>query len=252
MKVRALILVGLLAWGGRARAADPTFQYGKAEEVEKVKDVEWKAQAQVGLVMTTGNSRTTTFSGGGTASRKAGGNKLALEAGGAYTSSDLRIATDANGDGMIQAAEIARASVVSSESWFAKIRYDRFFTARNSAFVSGTIGADKPAGKELLGGGQVGYARLLTKDDVNELVAEVGYDLTYEDYVAAADAVVIHSARLFVGWTGTLSETVGLEASIATLVNLNEEDSPTGTIAAGDDVRALGRLGLTATLWKDL
>src|SRR5213075_1385036 len=38
----------------------PKFEFAKAEEVAKVKDVEWTAQAEAGIVFTTGNSETTT------------------------------------------------------------------------------------------------------------------------------------------------------------------------------------------------
>ena len=47
-----------------AAQTDPKFEYGKAEEV---KAVEWKVSAQAGLILTTGNSRTTTGSIGGAA-----------------------------------------------------------------------------------------------------------------------------------------------------------------------------------------
>jgi hypothetical protein len=62
---------------GVAHAQDPKFEYGKLEEV---KAVEWKASAQFGLILTTGNSRSTAFSGSALASRKAGDNKLAIDA----------------------------------------------------------------------------------------------------------------------------------------------------------------------------
>ncbi|HLL22488.1 MAG TPA: hypothetical protein VK427_10170, partial [Kofleriaceae bacterium] len=62
----------------RAQPA-PKFEFGKAEEVEKVKDVEWTAQAEGGVVFTTGNSETTTVTAGVKASRKTGRNKLSLE-----------------------------------------------------------------------------------------------------------------------------------------------------------------------------
>ena len=54
-----------------------------------------------------------------------------------------------------------------------------------------------------MGGGQLGYSRQLVKTDKNMLVAEIGYDFSYESYVEqpgkTLDPVSIHSARLFVG-----------------------------------------------------
>ena len=73
-----------------AQPKDPKFEYGKAEEVEKVSDVEWNAQAEAGVVFTTGNSKTTTVAAGLKVSRKTGANKLALEGSTTYAKSSIR------------------------------------------------------------------------------------------------------------------------------------------------------------------
>ena len=61
MSIRALAAILAIAAPAVA-AAQPTpkFEFGKREDVEKVKEVEWNAQAEAGLVFTTGNSETTT------------------------------------------------------------------------------------------------------------------------------------------------------------------------------------------------
>src|SRR6188768_3969565 len=91
----------VLAVPALAYAGDPKFEYGKSEEVKDVKDVEWIAAAEAGLVFTTGNSETTTVTGGLKASRKTGKNKLALEGSAAYAKSGLRVLLDQNGNGTI-------------------------------------------------------------------------------------------------------------------------------------------------------
>ena len=115
----------------------------------------------------------------------------------------------------------------ATNNWFSKGRYDRFFTPNNSGYVSGQAAADKIAGKAFLGGGQLGYSRQLVKTDNNTLVAEIGYDFSYERYVQqpgkTLDPVPIHSARLFVGETPKLTSATGLTASVEAFFNLNKE-----------------------------
>src|SRR5262249_37694818 len=149
---------------------------------------------------------TVTFSGSATASRRAGDDKVALEAAGAFARSDVLIFNDANGDMMIGPGEIDRQSSTTAKNWLVKLRYDRFFAGANSAFIAARLGADEPAGKELYGGGQVGYSRQLYKDAAHEVVAEIGYDLTFQSYVAPGlDELTIHSLRAFAGYTGKLT-----------------------------------------------
>src|SRR5438128_1031613 len=82
-------------------SAQAKFEFGKAEEVEKVKDVEWTAQAEAGIVFTTGNAETTTATAGLKASRKTGQNKLSLEGSLTYAKSGIRVLRDNNANGMI-------------------------------------------------------------------------------------------------------------------------------------------------------
>ncbi len=241
------VVVLLALTAGAARAQEPKFEYAKPEEV---KAVEWKASAQAGLILTTGNSKSTALSGTLTASRKAGDNKLALEAAGAFARSELLIASDANMNGTIGAGEITRTSQTTTENWTAKLRYDRFFTEHNSAYLSARIGADEPAGKELFGGGQIGYSRQLYKTDAHEVVAEAGYDFTYESYVADVDALAIHSARFFAGWNGKLTEVTGALLNAELLLNLNAEDGHGGEeIGSFEDARLIAKAAITTKLW---
>jgi hypothetical protein len=230
-----------------------TFQYGKVEEVEKVKLVEWKAQAKAGLVHTTGNARTTTITAAGSAERKAGDNKLAAEAGVAYARASLLTARDANANMIIDSQdELDRTTAISARAFFLRGRYDRFFTKHNSVYLSGRLEGDRPAGKELIGGGQIGYSRELYTDACRLLLTEVGYDLTYEDYVAKGD-VLIHSARGFVGYTTQVGISSEFLAQVELLLNLNREETMAGGVVEPfEDVRVNGKTGLTTQLWTDI
>lgn len=248
----SLGVVGSLLLAGPALAQDPTFQFGKAEEVKDVKGVEWDASAEFGLVFTTGNSETTTITGGAQAARKEGDNKFSAELDGAFARAGVRQLADNNGNGQIDdESEITTVSTTSSRNLTGKLRYDRFLTEHNSLFVAAVASTDEPAGKELAFGGQLGYSRQLYKSEKHELAGEAGLDFSREQLVSG-DPLSIISARLFLGYKGTLSETTNADASAETLMNLNELDTPTGTASLGQDTRVNGKLGITSKLTSSL
>ncbi len=236
---------------GASTAGAQQFKYG--EKGDQVKGVEWKASAQAGLIMTTGNSKTTTFSSGAKASRKQGFNKFQLEGGAALAKSALYVIDDQNGNGIIDnEAEIARETQTTTEAWLLKARYDRFLTDNNSLFVTGIASADEPAGKEFVGGGQVGYARQLYNSKNHTVSAEVGYDFSYEDLVVG-DASSIHSLRGFVGYDGKLSPDTGVGASVEGLFNLNTLDSAQGEeIGFFEDARVNTKLAITTKMYENI
>lgn len=248
----SLCAVGGMLLTGSASAQDPTFQFGKAEEVKDVKGVEWNASAEFGLVFTTGNSETTTITGGANAARKEGDNKFSAELSGAFARAGVRQLDDGNGNGLIDdESEITTVSTTSSRNLTGKLRYDRFLTEHNSLFVAAVASTDEPAGKELVIGGQLGYSRQLYKSEKHELVGEGGVDYAREQLISG-DPLSIISARLFLGYKGTLSATTNAEASAEALMNLNELDTPTGTASLGQDTRVNGKLGITSKLSASL
>jgi hypothetical protein len=222
-------------------------------------------QARGGLNQTSGNSQTINATAGLTASRKEGNNKLALDGGINYGRSNISVPTITMNTttGMNEITALNRQEVTSTNNWFSKGRYDRFFTSNNSGYVSGQAAADKIAGKALTGGGQLGYSRQLVKTDNNTLVAEIGYDFSYESYVEqpgkTLDPVSIHSARLFAGETIKLTSATGLTASVEAFFNLNKEtkalnvDPPHNPgVDAFHDTRVIGKLGVSTTVFKSL
>jgi hypothetical protein len=219
--------------------------------------VEWKAQIKGGLLYTTGNSQSKNFSFGILASRKGGNNKLTLEAGLAYGKSAVAKAqVDPNQPNTIM---LDREDAVATNNMAAKARYDRFLTEHNTAFAAGLAAADRVAGKTFFGGGQLGYSRLLLQDQWNLVVAELGYDFSYERYLDTKNKPVnVHSARVFVGETLALTKQTGVTASVEGLFNLwREEDAlnvNTGNpgVDAFKDIRVNAKIGLTTNLWKSL
>jgi hypothetical protein len=237
-----------------ADPAKPTFTFGSKEEATELTQaskVEWKLGAQGSLVLSTGNSRVTIFGAGVSASRKANRNKFAFEGGVAYARSRIFLAADGDGNGTIEEDEIDSNTTTTTRSWLARGRYDRYLTAANAVYGAGGVSADEPAGKELVGNGQVGYSRQVYQDTTHLVLAEGGYDFTYEDQVLG-DGVSIHSLRVFAGYTAKLNQESSFEVSAEALTNLNHLDGPAGETDAFADNRVNGKLALTTNLFGNL
>jgi hypothetical protein len=248
-----LALVFLVASARVAHAGDPKFEYGAPDEVKEVKNVEWHATAEAGLVLTTGNSETTSATGGIKVSRKQHENKISFEASGAYAKSAIRVLLDKNGNGLIDnAGEITTEDTVMTEQIASKLRYDRFLTELNSVFVAGLAARDLPAGKESVYGVQVGYSRNIHKTKTSESVAEIGYDFSRED-LTAGPPVAIHSGRLFVGHKAAMAPGTDVDMSLELLTNFNRETLPTGKDGGPlNDTRATFKIGISAKIGKSL
>ena len=250
--LKYLVVATVLASGGTV-LADPKFEYGKAEEVAKVKGVEWNASAEAGITFTTGNSETTSGSAGFKAARKKAANKLAIEGSATYARAGVRVLADKNGNGLIDnSGEIVTEKQVSAESLAGKIRYDRFLTELNSLFVAGVISRDLPAGKELVLGAQLGYSRNIYKTKTANALAELGADYDNEKLTTGPSLNII-SARAFVGYKAEMTPGTTFESSGELLTNLNKETLPTGADGGvGQDTRFNFKAAIVAKIGKDL
>ena len=225
----------------------PTFTYGKADEVKDVKETEWTATAEAGLVVTTGNSRTTTVSGGAKATRKQKQNKFSIDASATFARASTTVVA-AGADNVLTADEVTRDSETSAESYNVKLRYDRFFSTWDSLYVAALGGADIIAGKDFVGGGQLGYARVLYKAEKHEVTGEVGYDFSYEN-LADGSTNNIHSARGFLGYKGKLRAETSLDGSLEVLANGNRQSD---TVGPFEDTRATATAALSTKLTKGI
>ena len=240
-----------IAHAAPAIADEPEFEHIDASEVEESEQVAWSARAQGGLVNTTGNSQTTSVSAGARASRQSGLNRLRLDADVTYARAAVRVGVDQSGTGVIDdESEIVRDSQVLSQAWGTTARYDRFFSLRDSLYAAALAGADRPAGKTFAGGGQLGYSRALLQRDGHTLTGEAGYDFSYERFATSSTGAAIHSGRLFLGYTGKLSETTEAEVSGEALTNFNPVTKPTREVRPLRDTRLRGRLALTSQLFE--
>ena len=123
----AVALTSLQLARPAAAQTTPKFEFAKPEEV---KVVEWKAQAKGGVLVTTGNSRTTNGSLGASASRKEGGNKLTLDGTLAYGKSTVFAPVFGDAMNPTQITDLEERSVQTTNSWLVRGRYDRFFTLK--------------------------------------------------------------------------------------------------------------------------
>jgi putative salt-induced outer membrane protein YdiY len=250
----AWLALGLCGLATPAWADDPKFVYNAQEDTKG--KVIWKAAVQAGLVLNTGNANSFAFTAGGSASMLDGWNRLQLDVGGSYARSTV-IGADVPGGGTVidNESEITHTSTTSAELWTIKLRYDRFLSKNNSIYVTGFASGNRPAGIEVAGGGQVGYSRQLLKTDMHLLVAELGYDFTFQDNVGEATTNLdIHSLRMFAGYTITLSKEVGILTGIEILGNLNSLPSYTAgsTIGAFGNTRVNANAALNARIWKNI
>lgn len=276
LSLSAALVAASLSFGAPALGqSNPTFTYAKPDapkpaEVAKPGTpppppppaVEWKATVKAGFTMTSGNSQTTGLVGTGSVSRKEGNNRVALDANGAYGRSNVQTPEFNDMANPTGITGLHRTDIVTTNNWLVKGRYDRFFTPNNSGYAAASAAADQIAGKTFYGGGQVGYSRQIYKSAMHLLVAELGYDYSYESYVAVnmttPPAVSIHSARLFAGEALTLSKATGINASVEAFFNLNKETNAlnvsTGLpgVDAFHDTRINGKIGLTTTLFAKL
>lgn len=261
--VLAPAVVLLLCMTGTARAQTaPVFEYVKPEEAPST--LLWAAQVKGGWLVSRGNAVATSGTLGGTASCKFDNNKLSLDLVAAYGEFNNRVYVPANGGDptvVDSPTDIVRQNMVATNNALAKGRYDRALDDSDALYVLATLGQDKIAGKRLFGGGQLGYSRLLFQSDVHKTLAEAGYDFSDELYDApGASAVVVHSARFFLGDTWKLSEATGIFANAEALFNLNKETNamdahstvPTMGVPAFKDTRVNGKLGITTVLTKGL
>ena len=237
----ATALIALAA--SAARADEPKFAYEKKEDLAKAP--EWAASVTAGFGLTTGNAQNLNLTGGGSAAYRFDSNMLSLDAVAAIIRTTLPIAV-AETQGSTTAV-LSSVTQTTSEAWNVKLRYDRFFDL-NALYAFGFGGGDVPAGKQFVGGGQVGYARALHKTAKDELVLEGGIDFSHEIFVTGTpNSVDIASLRVYLGYLGNPSESLSYNVSVEWLGNVNSETRPTGEVGAFGDNRVNGKLGVT---WK--
>lgn len=241
----ALVATAILLAARSALAADPTFAFTSPD---KASHDAWKASAQAGVNVSTGNAQAVSLSATGSVSHRSGDDRFSLDAFGAFARSRVDVAADVNGVPGIGPDEIHRVAQTTSRAWSVKGRYDRFVGARDSLYGAVLASGDEPAGKKLLAGAQVGVSRDVLRRGPSAVTLELGYDVSHQEYVATTPDLTVHSARFFGGYELAPAPAVGVKLSLELLTNLNAEPIASGRVGPFHDDRLVGRAELNLKL----
>ncbi len=196
----------------------------------------WTDAAEVSLVMTTGNSKTTNFAGSNKFVYTWSSSDLTLDAAALRTETSTR--TLSNPDGTVRVDE---RSATTAESYHAGGKYRR--TIREGFLWYARAGwlRDRFAGIDdhYAAGGGLGYR--FFKTDVHSLTGEFGGDYTWERR-AGGVSTSYGGARGFLGYERTLSATSKFATELELLENLKDTA----------DFRAKWVASVTASLTKKL
>ncbi len=130
-------------------------------------------------------------------------------------------------------------------------RYDRFISRNDAFFAAIQPRRDTFAGLDLRLQNQVGYLRnLYFPEDTHRFWTELGYDVTYDRFAKVApmpgaakvrpdpDTDVVHSGRLFLGYTNLVHPVATLNLGMETLFDVQD----------GKNVRVNGLAELNSSL----
>lgn len=209
----------LLAMMSLANAEDPTFVGAEKPPTEEVKP-EAKLGAELGGSLTTGNSDFYQISAGLNGSYKWDKNKLGLVAGALLGSGRV----DSDGSGALNGVERTSDRVRNAQRVFGDARYDRFFGEKNSLYALAGAFHDPFAGYDLRSHEQLGFSRVLVKNDDTSWVVEVGADYAQENYVSGVDPGYqdIFAARVMTAFSHKFSESVGFQDTLEIYENVLE------------------------------
>lgn len=234
-----MLLSLLLTLAAPALAEESEF-VGTQDPAVEVKEPETNVSAELGTAFATGNSIFYTVNGSLTASHEWQRNKIGLVGG-----LNLGAAKpDADGDGLLSAAERAGDYAQNVKRYYGEGRYDRFFSEHDSLYVLAGAFHDPFAGYDLRSHEQVGYSRRLVKTEATELKGELGFDWAQENYTQEAidlgsePYADVLAVRVLVGVTHQFNESVVFADTFEAYENVIDTD----------DLRILNTASLTSSL----
>lgn len=216
----------LLSLGGTAFAQDPAYDRVKAAEVA-VEKPDTDLTANLGFSYASGNAVFIAVNGGVNMAHKWGQNRFTFNAG-----TNLNLAKiDADANGTLDASERAKKLTWTSQRVASAVRYDRFFGAKDSLYVSGGFERDALAGLLWRFNEQFGYARVLVGTESTKVNLEAGLAYAEENFATGADAdgnpiytKVLDNhylaGRLFFGATHAFNKYVSIGDNIEMFENL--------------------------------
>lgn len=220
-----------------AMAEDPEFTKADAAVAEKP---ETKVSAELGGTFASGNASFFAINGGLTASHQFDKNKFGLIAG---VNLGQAVA-DADASGKLEQSERDVGYTKNVERFYAEGRYDRFLSDKDSVYLLAGGFKDIFAGYDLRTHEQIGYSRLLIKDDLTSLNTEIGVDFAQENYVEGVDPnnLNILAGRVMLGFTHKFNENVSFADTLEVYVNVLDPE----------DVRVLNTATLSSAISSNL
>lgn len=221
-----MISMLLLALAGVAHAQDPAYDRVKAAE-DAVEKPDTDLTANLGFSYASGNAVFIAVNGGLKFAHKWGQNRLQFDAG-----TNLNLAKiDTDGNGTLGADERAQKLTWTSQRVASAARYDRFFGAKDSLYLSGGFERDALAGLLWRFNEQFGYARVLVGTETTKVNLEAGVAYAEENFATGADAdgnpiytKVLDShylaARVFFGASHSFNKYVSLSDNVEMFENL--------------------------------
>jgi Protein of unknown function, DUF481 len=233
-----MMLVGILGLVTVARAEDPAFTTPQAEKVEKA---ETHLTGELGGTVATGNSSFYAINGLVNFSHKVDMNKISAVAG----TNIGGAVVDVDGNGVVDAAERGNGFEPNAKRIYADARYDRFLSDKDSLYFLAGVFSDQFAGYNLRSHEQVGYSRVLIKEEKADLKAELGVDWAQEFYVEEAgldNSAKFLAARVLVAAGYKFNDSVGVTDTFEVYENVLDFA----------DLRILNTAALTSSLSKNL
>ncbi len=156
----------------------------------------WKNESQAGVVLTSGNTDTTTETVGEIASYQFGANVVKFTGSYLYQKS---------------------AGIVSGKSWSLGLRYERILNEKLSIFLGETVEGNRFIGLNQRYSTDIGAKYSLVKEDAFTWFAEGGYRYTKENLILVSRG--LHYARVYTELEKKFSPTVSMKYWIEYLPN---------------------------------
>jgi len=187
--------------------------------------------ASVGGQLNTGNTEAWQLNAGSAFVLVRGRHGLALNMDFSYGRANVEDDTGPDGEPIDEPVDTVR-------NLRTKARYDFFLTPMDAIFTASAYRWDTFAGLDARVQGQLGYMRNLFRETDHRLWAELGYDLTYDNYdpdPLLSDPMdpmspvltayeIVHSARGFIGYDNKVNAALTFLTGLEALFNVEDTE----------------------------
>ncbi len=204
----------LVLLGGVTRPA-----VGQEEEAPPT----WTDNAELSLVLTAGNSESSSFGLRNTLARLFESSSLTFDIGGIRVESGSisRTAVGTDQSDFTVSEETDRET--TAENYFAQLRYDRQLSERTYVYTSGGWVRNRFAGVNNRLTGAAGFGINLIKNDQGSFDVDLGFTVSREEPLIG-ESVSFGGLRLGYGYTRQVTESTAFASSLVVDENLSDTD----------------------------